>query len=58
MFRAATCGDVPGSTRKKLALCKKLDETIRSFAPETCVEGHWVPVEAEDTLNDLMEDTY
>ena len=52
----STCGDVPGSTRKKLELCKKLDETIRSFAPEICVEGHWVPVETEDTLKDLMED--
>ena len=35
---------------------KKLADTIRRINPETCVEGHWVPVPPEDTLNDLMSD--
>jgi len=36
------------------ALCKCLADTIRQLNPQTCVEGHWVPVETGDTLNDLL----
>ena len=34
--------------------CQKLADRIKAINPETCVEGHWEPVETEDTLNDLM----
>ena len=34
--------------------CQKLADKIKAINPETCVEGHWEPVETEDTLNDLM----
>ena len=40
---------------KNPELCKKLAEKIKTINPEICVEGHWQPVETEDTLNDLME---
>lgn len=39
---------------KEPDLRKKLADTIRQLNPKTCVEGHWVPVETADTLNDLM----
>ena len=35
-------------------LCRKLCDTIRSIDPQICVEGHWVPTDMEDTLNDLI----
>ena len=38
-------------------LCGKLAETIIGIHPEICVEGHWVPVNTEDTLADLMSET-
>ena len=34
--------------------CRKLADTIRGIRPEICMEGHWVPVDTEDTLADLM----
>ena len=49
----ATCKDFTNG-KKDPALCKKLVDTIRQLNPQTCVEGHWVPVETDDTLNDLL----
>ena len=49
----ATCKDFTIG-KKDPALCKKLADTIRNLNPQTCVEGHWVPVETDDTLNDLL----
>ena len=40
--------------KKDPVLCQKLADKIKALNPETCVEGHWEPVETEDTLNDLM----
>ena len=40
---------------KRESLCRKLQGTIKRIDPRICVEGHWVPVETEDTLNDLMD---
>ena len=42
---------------KNRDLCGKLADTIRGIHPEICMEGHWVPVDPEDTLADLMGDT-
>ena len=40
---------------------KRLSEHIwympheeKEINPEICVEGHWVPVETDDTLQDLL----
>ena len=41
---------------KRPDLCRKLADTIRGINPEICMEGHWVPVNPEDTLTDLMSD--
>ena len=41
---------------KNRDLCGKLADTIRGIHPEICMEGHWVPVDPEDTLADLMSD--
>ena len=41
---------------KSPGLCRKLADTIRRINPEICVEGHWVPVNPEDTLADLMSE--
>ena len=49
----ATCQDFTIGI-KDPTLCKKLADTIRKLNPKTCVEGHWVPVETDDTLNDLL----
>ena len=49
----STCDDFFTGV-KDADLCRKLADTIRKIGPEICVEGHWTPVETEDTLTDLM----
>ena len=49
----STCDDFMTGIKDK-ELCKKLEAKIKSLNPETCMEGHWVPVETSDTLADLM----
>ena len=39
---------------KRADLCEKLADTIRMLNPEISMEGHWEPVDMQDTLNDLM----
>ncbi len=49
----AACAQFPDGARDK-KLAKKLADKIRSTGAVTCVEGHWQPVETEDTLRDLL----
>ena len=46
---------VPGSG-KTTVLVTRLGYLllVRGIHPEICVEGHWVPVNPEDTLADLL----
>lgn len=39
---------------KRADLCEKLADTIRALNPEISMEGHWEPVDMQDTLNDLL----
>ncbi len=39
---------------KRADLCAKMADTIRKINPAVIMEGHWVPVPMEDTLDDLM----
>jgi glyoxylase-like metal-dependent hydrolase (beta-lactamase superfamily II) len=54
LFIGDCAGDEFLTGIKREDLCRKLEKTIKTIDPEICVEGHWVPVETEDTLNDLM----
>ena len=49
----AACSEFPngGKDSKRAG---ELAGKIRSTGAVTCVEGHWQPVETEDTLTDLM----
>ncbi len=49
----ATCPQFPNGA-KDLDLSRKLADTIREIDPDICVEGHWGPVETDDTLEDLL----
>ena len=53
-------GDAAGadffSGEKNVDLCRKLADKIRKIDPEICMEGHLVPVDTEETLNDLMSE--
>ena len=49
----ATCSQLPNGM-KDAKLAKALADKIRQIDPKTCVEGHWQPVETEDTLSDLL----
>lgn len=49
----SACGEFP-TWIKNADLCKSLASRIKEIHPEICVEGHWVPVNTEDTLSDLM----
>ena len=49
----STCSEYPMGGKDK-SLCEKLSDTIVSINPAICVEGHWTPVETDDTLSDLM----
>ena len=50
----STSGEFPTWVKSE-SLCRKLKDTIKKIDPGICVDGHWVPVETEDTLNDLMD---
>ena len=39
---------------KRADLCAKMADTIRNNNPAVIMEGHWIPVPMEDTLEDLM----
>ena len=54
LFVGDATGDDFFTRIKDAALCKKLADTIRLLNPQICMEGHWVPVETDDTLNDLL----
>ena len=41
---------------KRAELCEKLSDTIKRIHPEICIEGHWVPVDMQNTLNELMSE--
>ena len=56
LFLGDSAGDDFFTGIKRPDLCRKLADTIRRINPEICVEGHWVPVNPEDTLADLMCD--
>ena len=49
----ATCAEYPNGARDR-ERAEKLADKIRSTGAATCVEGHWIPVETDDTLNDLL----
>ena len=48
----ATCHDFFTGVKEE-HLCRKLYDKIKRINPEICVEGHWIPVDTEDTLADL-----
>ena len=54
LFVGDATGDDFFTGIKDAALSKKLADTIRLLNPQICMEGHWVPVETDDTLNDLL----
>ncbi|MCR5127011.1 MAG: MBL fold metallo-hydrolase [Lachnospiraceae bacterium] len=49
----AACSQFPDGARD-IILAKELADKIRSTGAITCVEGHWQPVDTEDTLRDLL----
>ena len=49
----AVCPEYPNGT-KDGKRAEELAGNIRSTGAVTCVEGHWQPVETEDTLTDLL----
>ena len=54
LFLGDSAGDDFFTGMKDAELCGKLAETIRGIGPEICVEGHWVPVSTENSLEELM----
>ena len=54
LFVGDATGDDFFTGIKDAALCNKLADKIRLLNPQICMEGHWVPVETDDTLNDLL----
>ena len=48
----SACSEYPDGPKDEVR-SKKLADKIREIGPEICVEGHWIPAETEDTLNDL-----
>ena len=54
LFLGDSAGGEFPTWKKREDLCIKLADTIKKIDPKICVEGHWVPVETWDTLNDLM----
>ena len=50
----AACGSLPEWIKDPL-LSGKLAETIRKSEATVCIEGHWIPVPKEETIQDLLE---
>lgn len=40
---------------KDVKLCRKLADTVSSLEPDICLEGHWVPVDRQDLMGDIMQ---
>lgn len=51
----AACGAFP-SWEKDRDKCRNLADTLLSLPAEICVEGHWMPVSRQDTVDDLLAD--
>lgn len=49
----AACSEFTSGVKDR-KLAGELADKIRSTGAATCVEGHWQPVETEDTLADLL----
>ena len=49
----ATCPQYPNGLKDRVK-AEALAAKIRAIGPKTCVEGHWQPVETDDTLGDLL----
>ena len=49
----STCSEF-GTGIKDKDLCIKLADKIKAINPKICVEGHWEPVDTDDTLGDLL----
>ncbi len=54
MFLGDAAGDDFFTGLRDKQMCKKLCDVIRRNHPEICLEGHWVPVTADDSIADLM----
>lgn len=48
----SACSEFPDGPKDKTRSMKLADK-IKEIGPKICVEGHWIPVETEETLNDL-----
>ncbi len=56
LFLGDACGGPFPDGDRDGALCRKLEETIRGSGAALCVEGHWRPLPAEETIRDLTEE--
>ena len=50
----STCDDFMTGI-KDMELCQKLGAKIKALNPEICMEGHWVPVPTDDSLEELYK---
>ena len=50
----AACG-VFSTGEKDPSACRKLAAAIEASGAEVCLEGHWTPLSAEESIRDLME---
>ena len=55
LFLGDSTGDDFMTGIKDMDLCQKLGAKIKMLNPETCMEGHWVPVPTEDSLEELYK---
>ena len=55
LFLGDSTGDDFMTRIKDMDLCQKLGTKIKMLNPETCMEGHWVPVPTDDSLEELYK---
>lgn len=56
LFLGDAAGGVFPTWEKSAPLCRKLAQTIAAIGARICLESHWPPESAENTIRDLMED--
>ena len=54
LFTGDSCGDDFFTGVKDKRLSVKLADMIREINPGICIEGHWIPVDTENTITELL----
>ena len=56
LFLGDAACDVFSTGEKDPEACRKLAAAVEASGAEVCLEGHWTPLSARETVRDLLEE--